>query len=345
MDVFTFEEQIDLLNLAHDYIVIRDMENKILYINSSVERDYGWSLNEVYGQNIIELFQTKFPDCFEVSHAILLDTGVWEGELIHKDSKGKEVVVQSSQSVKYGKNNQPEFILGIDRNITQYKKMEKELRRLSQFDIIGEMAAGIGHEVRNPMTTVRGYLQMFHKREIFSGYKEQLETAIEEIDRANSVISEFLSLAKDKLVNMDSGNLNEVITRLSPLIQADALLRGHTVKIEANDIPNIIFDSNEMKKLILNLVRNAIEAMKENGLVTIKTNQIDNEVVLSIQDNGSGIPNAILENVGMPFYTTKENGTGLGLSICYRIIHEHNATIDIDTSPQGTTFFIRFKIT
>lgn len=216
------------------------------------------------------------------------------------------------------------------------------IARMDRLNVVGEMAAGIGHEVRNPLTTVRGYLQMFQRKDKFAEYQEQLDTMIEELDRANSIITEFLSLAKDKAIKLEPGNLNDTIHALYPLIQAEAFRLGHDIRLDLSDIPIIWYDYNEIKQLILNLARNGMEAMMTSGLLTIKTHLDSDKVILTIQDTGKGIPEAVLNKIGMPFITTKDNGIGLGLSICYRIAERHRAKIEFDSSSQGTTFFVQF---
>ncbi|MBP2650664.1 MAG: diguanylate cyclase [Firmicutes bacterium] len=214
-----------------------------------------------------------------------------------------------------------------------------------QYNVIGEMAAALGHEVRNPMTTVRGYLQLFQQKELFSIYNKQLSTMIEELDRANSIITEFLSLSKRKLVEMKCGNINNVLNDLFPLLQATALPHGHDIRMATGIIPNIEFDNKEIRQLIINLVRNGLEAMQRSGVLTISTsfNADDNEIILRVQDTGPGISPEIMNQLGTPFITTKDKGTGLGLSICYRIADRHGAKITITTGTTGTTFNVKFK--
>lgn len=224
----------------------------------------------------------------------------------------------------------------------QREKVLQEIARIDRLDSVGDMAASIGHEVRNPMTTVRGYLQLFQRKQQFAEHAEQINTMIEELDRANSIITEFLSLAKNKAVNMKVGNLNTVIYALYPLLQADALRRGHEIGIELDSIPDSNFDENEIRQLILNLVRNGLEAMQQEGLVTIRTYTRGKWLILSVEDKGPGIQEEVLAKLGMPFVTTKEEGTGLGLPVCYRIAERHGAKISVKTGSDGTIFIIRF---
>lgn len=222
--------------------------------------------------------------------------------------------------------------------------LNTELLRLDRLNIVGEMAAGIGHEVRNPMTTVRGYLQMFQRKGDFAKYQEHLQTMIEELDRANSIITEFLSLAKDKTIDITPGDLNETVNTLFPLLQADAFRRGHNIEIATTAIPAIQIDQKEIRQLILNLTRNGLEAMKAGGKLTIRTYLEEDRVILAISDTGPGIPPEIKAKLGTPFFTTKESGTGLGLPVCYRIAQRHEAIIAINTSSQGTTFCVKFPV-
>ena len=230
----------------------------------------------------------------------------------------------------------------LQREYEQRELMLQELAHMERLNSVGDMAASIGHEVRNPMTTVRGYLQLFQRKEKFADHSEQLATMIEELDRANSIITEFLSLAKNKSIDMKNGNLNNVIHSLYPLLQADAFRRGHEIFIDLGNIPNSNFDNSEIRQLLLNLVRNGLEAIPCSGRVTIRNNY--GQISLSVEDTGTGIPDEVMAKLGMPFVTTKEEGTGLGLPVCYRIAERHGGKISVETSPMGTIFTIRFPL-
>ncbi|MBP2626290.1 MAG: multi-sensor signal transduction histidine kinase [Firmicutes bacterium] len=209
---------------------------------------------------------------------------------------------------------------------------------------IGQLAAAVAHEIRNPMTTVRGYLQLMERKKEYQGDKEKLELMIEELDRANAIICEYLSLSRDKLANLKSHSLNNIIELLFPLIQASANASNVSVNLDLADIPELFLDENEIRQLLLNLVRNSIEAMPSGGKLAIHTLLEERKVILSISDQGSGIPLHILNNLGTPFITSKDTGTGLGIPICYQIADRHSAEIKIKTSENGTTFFICFNL-
>ncbi len=236
------------------------------------------------------------------------------------------------------KNKAQQYFAQVER-----QNMEKRLARLDRLNVIGEMAASIGHEVRNPMTTVRGFLQLFQRNKNFSAYKDQLDIMIAEIDRANGIIREFLALAKDKVIHLQMDNLNRIINMIYPLLEADALLMGRKFTVELGEIPDVLVDENEIRQCIFNLVRNAFEATEEGGMVTLITQAQEGKVILKVKDNGKGIPHDVYIRLGTPFVTTKPDGTGLGLPVCYRIAERHNAEVEVETGPKGTVFTMGFK--
>jgi signal transduction histidine kinase len=236
------------------------------------------------------------------------------------------------------------MLLSFAMDITERKQMEIEMTRLDRLYLVGEMAASIGHEIRNPMTTVRGFLQIMRENKNYVQEREYFDLMIEEIDRANSIIREFLSLAKNKIVELKPTNINSLIGNISPLLQASARLQNKGIQIELDDVPDLLVDEKEIIQLIYNLVNNALEAMTAGGNVTVKTSVENENVVLGVSDQGHGIAYEVLKKLGTPFFTTKEHGTGLGLAVCYGIASRHKAKIDIETSSSGTTFYVRFHM-
>jgi len=235
-------------------------------------------------------------------------------------------------------------VLCIVRNISELTRLQQEFSRFEQLHLVGEIAASIGHEVRNPLTTVRGYLQWFALKPEFTSYKDTFSAMIEELDRANEIISEFLSLAKNKAVKLEQQNLNNIINAIAPLIQSTATISNKDLILDLQLIPDLLLDVQEIRQLILNIVNNGLEAMLPDKVITIKTFMENNKVMMTIQDMGTGIPPEHMDKLGTPFFTTKEQGTGLGLAVCYSIAARHNAAIDVATSPQGTTFIISFAL-
>jgi signal transduction histidine kinase len=235
------------------------------------------------------------------------------------------------------------FIIGFCAMLMHMKRLEREFARLERLNLIGEMAAGIGHEVRNPLTTVRGFLQVLGSKQKYGNDIQYFNLMIEEIDRACATITEYLSLSKDRAVEKTQVNLNDALTRLLPLIKADAIIQDKDIKINIGEIPEMLLDEKQIRQLVLNIARNGLEAMSSGGCLSIRTFMDNEEVVLAIRDEGKGIEPHIIDKIGTPFFTTKDNGTGLGLAVCYSIADRHNASIKLESSQSGTTFFIRFK--
>jgi PAS domain S-box-containing protein len=237
-----------------------------------------------------------------------------------------------------------ECILSIGNDITELRQYQSEISRLDNLNLMGQMAASIAHEVRNPMTSLKGFLQLFQSQYKYSEDKDVIELMIEEIDRVNEIITTFLSLARKNTINLQPQSLNDSIINLQPLIIADALKHDVYVDINLNHIPKILIDESEFRQLLLNLARNAIQAMPEGGTLTIKTLEDNHGVKMVVQDEGQGIPPEIMEKIGTPFSTTKENGTGLGMAVCYSIAERHNAKIEIRTGSEGTSFSVTFPV-
>lgn len=233
---------------------------------------------------------------------------------------------------------------GIIRDVTARKNLEQIAAQADRMNTIGEMAANVAHEIRNPLTTVRGYLQLLLSKKDFDHYRDNLELMINELDRTNTIIREYLCLAKDKRADLKRCSLNAIVQSLFPLIQADAIASKTAVRHNLSQIPELYLDENEIRQLLLNLARNGLEAMPSGGFLDISTFQAGDQVVLSVSDQGPGIPKHILKNLGTPFLTTKENGTGLGLPMCYRIANRHHADIQIETGEQGTIFLVCFNL-
>ena len=166
---------------------------------------------------------------------------------------------------------------------------------------------------------------------------------IDEIDRANSIITEFLSMGNTRSTDMQELDLNSIIHDISPLLEVDAYNQNKRLQIDTTEIPRLLLNRNEIRQLILNLYRNGLEAMDEEKFLTIRTYMEKDHVVLAVVDQGKGINPEILDKLGTPFFTTKDNGTGLGLGVCYAIAARHHAKIEIQTGTKGTTFFVKFE--
>ncbi|MDR3561078.1 MAG: PAS domain S-box protein [Negativicutes bacterium] len=324
--------------------ILRFSDDRYIEINHKFAENIGYTREEVLGRTPAEMnIRMRKPEVMEPFLAKLLEDGEIANVEYNIRTKAGKILTVIGSFTLFTFNGELCRLISM-QDITKEKMMETELLRLDRLNTVGEMAAAIGHEVRNPLTTVRGYLQMFLRKPESTQYHEQFTTMIEELDRANVIISDFLSLAKNKTIELKANNLNDVISTLLPLLQAEALRTGHELTIDRGDIFDISMDEKEIRQLLLNLARNAFEAMEPGGKLTIRTNVENGNVVLSVCDTGTGIPQEVLDKLGTPFLTTKENGTGLGLAVCYRIAERHKAKIFVKPLAQGTAFSIHFKV-
>lgn len=324
-------------------MIIATFDGVYLDVNERFTLVTGYTRSEVIGKTADELNLWIDPkDRKLMQKLVLMNGSIRNLELKIKTKFGKErTVLLSSEIIELdGK----QCIINIINDITEHNRMSNQIARLAQLNLVGEIAASIGHEIRNPMTSVRGFLQMFLTEELLIPYHDYFRLMIEELDRANQIISEFLSLAKNKTITLETRNLKQIIKALSPLITADAIKQDKYLVLELEDIPDMLLDEKEMRQLILNLVRNGLEAMSAGKTITIKTYARENNVFLEVADEGSGIDHEIIDKIDTPFFTTKEKGTGLGLPVCQSIVLRHNATIDVKTSSEGTSFVVCFKV-
>ncbi len=317
-------------------------DGRFIDVNDSFQRVTGYGRQEVVGRFIAELdIWLEQKERAKIMEVFQRQERICNLEVNFHTRWGRPGVgLLSSEIINL---NGEQCMLVVLNDITERKQLEKEIARLERLNLVGEMAAGMGHEIRNPMTTVRGFLQILGAKKECLPYKEYFNLMIEELDRINQIITEFLFLAKNKAIDLKAQNLNAVLKALSVLIEADAVLADKSVRMELGNIPDLLLDEKEIRQLILNLVRNGLEAMPPGGTLAIKTFQEGEETVLAVRDEGPGIEPDLLEKIGTPFFTTKDNGTGLGLAVCYSIAARHKAAITVETGPAGTTFFVRFK--
>lgn len=323
-----------IIHCGHDGI-ITDCNDSFLHI-------LGAARAQILGFNIMS--NIKDPEMKECLQSALTGAiGYYEGNYTCIIS-GKTILLKAIFRSLFYENGEFGGCIGIFEDIAEKKQIEKEMARLDRLDLVGQMSASIGHEIRNPMTTVRGFLQLLDKQETNSAKKEYYEIMITELDRANTIISEFLSLAKNKMVKFENISINDVIDTIHPLIMVESIKHEKNLFIKKGVIPKIPLDEREIRQLILNLVRNGLEAMPKGKDLLLRTYVAGNDLVLAVQDEGSGISTDLIDRIGTPFLTTKETGTGLGLPVCYSIAERHKAKIDFKTGSSGTTFYVRFRI-
>jgi two-component system, sporulation sensor kinase A len=234
----------------------------------------------------------------------------------------------------------------IIRDIAERKRTQELLLNSEKLSVAGQLAAGIAHEVRNPLTAIKGFLRLMDSQEEFR--KNYFEIIQGEINRIELILSELLMLSKPQDMKFKNANLLEIIKNVKTLI--DTYANMNNVHIELNDFAEtseffIVCDENQLKQVFINFLKNAIEAMPKGGMIHMNV-LIDEPafVKVQIQDEGCGIPKEYLERIGQPFFTTKENGTGLGIMINMKIIENHQGTYSISSDQNGTLIELKLPI-
>lgn len=336
-------------NCSPNLVFIKSLrEKKIIDVNKSWCQHTGYQKEEITGKTTAKFHLVANGKTQAASEDILNQPPITNLKISYRTKEGElRTGLLSTEIINIHEEN---CLLGMLADTTELDRVDKEMKRL------GQMAAGIGHEIRNPMTTVRGFLQLFLNKEENPEHKKILKLMIEELDRADSIITEFLSLAKNKPRALKKQNLKTIIKKIMPLIAADSKKSKHPVNFTLKDVPDLLLNENEIRQIMYNLVHNGFDAMEDaqknaldkgqeyNGALTISTYTEDNAVILAIRDEGTGIKPEIIDHISAPFFTTKAKGTGLGLAVCYNIAAKHKAQIQIDTSERGTTFFIKFGL-
>lgn len=233
----------------------------------------------------------------------------------------------------------------LKKEYEEKEQIREEMARWDRLNLVSQMAAGVAHEIRNPMTVIMGYIQMIMQK-AESANKEKLMVVMDELKRVNEIITDFLTLARSKTTLMERISLNQIIEQLQPLLYAESMRQGVTIRMElCSNMPLATFDVKEIKQLILNLTRNAIEAMAGRGTLTMITFANAKTVGISIIDTGCGMTEEQMVKMFDPFFTTKAEGTGLGLSVCKSIVERHHGEIIVQSSEgAGTTFDILFSL-
>lgn len=312
-------------------------------INPSFVQTLGYQREEVIGHTCEELGVFLDSERAQNCMQILDDVGVVYNYECAVKTKGGHVR-KGLVSAQILEHLGEKYAIWIFSDLTEIQELQKELTRLERLQLVGQMAAGIGHEIRNPITSVRGFLQLFQAKEGFRDHQEHIVLMIDELDRANAIITEFLSLTKKEASDLERCDLNQILMSLCPLLESNALNREQYVSMDLHPIPKLWVNQREIRQLVLNLVQNGLYAMGKGGQLTIRTHLVEDQVILAVADQGTGIPADILGHLGTPFLTTRPEGTGLGLAICYSIADRHRATVEVDTNSQGTAFSIKFKV-
>jgi len=263
----------------------------------------------------------------------LLATGesVVEKEIVH-DRGSERVPLALSISPILDENGHCTGAVIILRDLTEIKRLQEKVRRSQRLAAIGELAAGVAHEVRNPLSSIRGFAQFLaHVLKEQPQEREYAEIMVKEVDRINNVVTNLLSFARPVKPELTPTDIPKLINHTVRLVEEDARLRDVAIRVStSNGLDKINVDANQITQVMLNLILNALQAVESGGNISIEAQKIDsNTLRLNVQDDGAGISPEQAEKIFDPFFTTRERGTGLGLAIVHMIVDNHGGEINV----------------
>jgi two-component system sporulation sensor kinase A len=305
-----------------------DLHGDFMEVNPAYEQITGYSAEELLGMHFTNLvFPEHLHNVTSMFEQSLKVNYFYEGFPIqHKNGSAIDAIAWSSPIII---NENTAGIYLIIKDITKQKQAEEFLQQAEKLSMIGELAAGIAHEIRNPLTSLRGFIQLFQSEYgAGTGSKNlRYEVMLFEIDRINEIVSELLVLARPSKEDIAKRNIIQSLDHVVTLLEGEANLRNVSITKEFDSNLPLIYSHNNIKQVFVNVLKNAIESMPNGGFVLVQAKVKDDEVCIRFVDQGQGISENQLPRLGQPFYTTKESGTGLGLMICQRIIQNHKGTI------------------
>lgn len=352
-------QQAELLDQSQDAIFVRDLDDRIVYWNKSAERLYGWRAAEVMGKRVMDVLFRQVPPAFYEAQEAIFEHGEWRGELNQIAKDGRELIAESRWTLVRDDRGNPIQKLIVNTDITESKRMHAELQRAAQLSFVGELAAGLAHEVKNPLAGIQGAVDILIRRRDSTDPELEVLTGIrQQVERIDGTVRALLDRARPRSLHRERTSLIELTQRAVNVARAQ-LIRARGKKkprIEfeppAEDI-ELYIDAALMEDAILNLAINAIEAMDGGGTVSVRIGRAESpdhghheQAVIEVADTGSGIKKEDLQRIFNPFFTTTAGGTGLGLPAVRRIVRIHGGSIDVDSKVgKGSTFTIRLPLT
>jgi two-component system, NtrC family, sensor histidine kinase HydH len=326
-------------------LIATDKTGKIAFYNSAAENITGFDLSQARGKDP----DTVLPDhLYGVMKSLDRDELVSEKEMECEFAGGRLVPVSVSASKIINEEGQFVGKVMILRDLGEIRRLQDEIRRTEKLAAIGDLAAGVAHEIRNPLSSIKG-IASYYKSKFENGSKdnEMAGVMIEEVDRLNRVISELIEFARPTRLDLKPADLNELLKHSARLVEQEAASKKVEIQLHlTTDSVTAEVDPDRLTQCFLNIFLNALHAMENGGRVTVSCSTKDNDRVrIDIKDNGSGISPDDLGKIFDPYFTTKPKGTGLGLAIVHKIIEAHQGQVSVRSAiGQGTTFSITLPL-
>jgi two-component system sporulation sensor kinase A len=343
-----------ILNSVSEGIYGIDMSGRTIFWNKAAEAITGWKVDEMLGRQIHNLIRPVKSDgtLYPPEESPILNTilnheisDMQEDMFWRKDETTFPVMYMSSPMLE-GKDHLLGTVITF-KDITELKKTQELLIKSDKLSAVGQLAAGVAHEIRNPLTALKGFLQLLKTNNEKEKY--YIEIMQNELNRIEFIVNEFLFVSKPQATHFVTQTLDSIVTSTIELLQPQALLDN--IQIEAElmpDLPPVSCDEHQLKQVFINIMKNALEAMPLGGTMRIQALLDNNRNYITIRfiDQGCGISPERLPKLGEPFYSTKEKGTGLGLMVCFRIIEAHGGFMEIRSKlEEGTTVEIKLPST
>jgi PAS domain S-box-containing protein len=322
-------------------VAITDNKGVIVDVNDKFSEISGYKRDELIGhthQMVNSGYHSK--EFFEGMWKTIYKGEVWKGEIRIRAKNGDYYWVDTTIVPFYTVEGKPYQFLAIRYDITERKRTEEMLHRQDKLAAVGQLAAGVAHEIRNPLTALKGFLKMIPQADNPQRYLEIMDN---ELNRIEAVTNELLVLAKPQIKSFKSIDLAQKLTNVLHVLNTQALMKSIETSLEVRaNVPFVECEPSQLEQVFVNLIKNAIEATPASGKVFVQMTKVDDEeVIIRIIDNGHGIPHESIPRLGEPFFSTKENGTGLGLMVSQKIIMEHHGKLEITSDVgKGTTMSI-----
>ncbi|OCA82450.1 hypothetical protein A8F94_21345 [Bacillus sp. FJAT-27225] len=330
------------LNEATIFAVM-DEHDRYLYVNQRFCEVSKYSKEELIGRTPFILNSGYHPKSyFEDVWKDLSEGKVWNGEILNSAKDGTTYWTDTTIIPFMDKNGKKYKHISIQYDITEKKRTEETLQKAEKLSMVGELAAGFAHEIRNPLTTIKGFVQLLTETTEETVFTS---TILEEIDRINSIVSDFMIFARPHVADYTQCDLAEILQNAAKFLEPEALLRNVLIITDFPEEQAILSgEKNQLKQVFLNILKNAIEAIPNGGFVYVTLSNLATEVSVTIKDTGIGMTEEQLKKLGEPFFTTKSTGNGLGLMVTYKIIQDHKGKIDVfsDGPYTGSTFKLTF---